>query len=183
MHHRRKQSAANVYSALMYRGLEVSKAIGGRILLAPKSPLHCVSDFGNPSSTQTATWAIQKKESKIALSIRVIARSHDLLCFLGRVRTMEGHRGRVGTMAWSSHLLSSGSRDRAILQRDIRVPEDYTSRLTGHRSEVLILHITYMSHMLCFKGLFHVSIGHGNQHCCYTDFVVKRRFPRGLLTA
>ena len=49
---------------------------------------------------------------------------------------MEGHRARVGTMAWSSHMLSSGSRDRAILQRDIRVPEDYTSRLTGHRSEV-----------------------------------------------
>ena len=53
-----------------------------------------------------------------------------------RVRAMPGHRGRVGTMAWSSHLLSSGSRDRNILQRDIRAPEDFQHKLLGHRSEV-----------------------------------------------
>ncbi len=55
---------------------------------------------------------------------------------MSRVRTMSGHRGRVGTMAWSSHLLSSGSRDRNILQRDIRAPEDFQHKLLGHRSEV-----------------------------------------------
>lgn len=49
---------------------------------------------------------------------------------------MGGHRARVGVMAWSSHLLSSGSRDRNILQRDIRAPEDFQSKLLGHRSEV-----------------------------------------------
>ena len=49
---------------------------------------------------------------------------------------MTGHRGRVGTMAWNSHLLSSGSRDRNILQRDIRAPEDFQQKLLGHRSEV-----------------------------------------------
>eukprot|EP00884_Botryococcus_braunii_P006053 jgi/Botrbrau1/15449/Bobra.43_2s0073.1 len=52
------------------------------------------------------------------------------------VRTMGGHRGRVGTLAWSSHLLCSGSRDRSILHRDIRMGQDYLSKLTGHRSEV-----------------------------------------------
>ena len=39
-------------------------------------------------------------------------------------------------MAWSSHLLSTGSRDKTILQRDVRAPEDWTSRLAAHRSEV-----------------------------------------------
>ena len=39
-------------------------------------------------------------------------------------------------MAWSSHILSSGSRDRNILQRDVRAPEDYVHKLVGHRSEV-----------------------------------------------
>jgi hypothetical protein len=48
---------------------------------------------------------------------------------------MMGHRGRVGTQAWSSHLLTSGSRDRNILQRDIRAPEDFQHKLLGHRSE------------------------------------------------
>ncbi|GBF91790.1 hypothetical protein Rsub_04895 [Raphidocelis subcapitata] len=55
---------------------------------------------------------------------------------LKRVRTMGGHKGRVGTQCWSSHLLSSGSRDRSILQRDVRAPEPYSAALNGHRSEV-----------------------------------------------
>ena len=52
------------------------------------------------------------------------------------IRTVEGHRSRVGTLAWNSHTLSSGSRDRNILQHDVRSPEHYNSRLVGHRSEV-----------------------------------------------
>lgn len=39
-------------------------------------------------------------------------------------------------MAWSSHLLSTGSRDRSILHRDVRAPEDFTAKLLAHRSEV-----------------------------------------------
>ncbi|WOL00150.1 protein FIZZY-RELATED 2 [Canna indica] len=53
-----------------------------------------------------------------------------------RIRTMESHRLRVGAIAWSSSLLSSGSRDKTILQRDIRAQEDFVSKLTGHKSEV-----------------------------------------------
>ena len=55
------------------------------------------------------------------------------------MRILEGHKMRVGTMAWSSHMLSTGSRDRAILQRDIRAPEDFQHALRGHRSEVGLL--------------------------------------------
>jgi hypothetical protein len=33
-------------------------------------------------------------------------------------------------------MLSSGSRDRNILQRDVRAPDDYVSKLIGHKSEV-----------------------------------------------
>jgi len=53
-----------------------------------------------------------------------------------RIRTVEGHRSRVGTLAWNAHVLSSGSRDRNVLHRDVRSPEHYNSRLVGHRSEV-----------------------------------------------
>mmetsp|Transcript_35723 Transcript_35723/g.43110 ORF Transcript_35723/g.43110 Transcript_35723/m.43110 type:complete len:511 (-) Transcript_35723:857-2389(-) len=55
---------------------------------------------------------------------------------LRRTRTMGGNRSRVGTLAWSSHMLSSGSRDRTILQRDVRTSRDYVSKLLGHKSEV-----------------------------------------------
>jgi cell division cycle 20-like protein 1, cofactor of APC complex len=50
---------------------------------------------------------------------------------------MESHRMRVGALAWSSSLLSSGSRDKSILHHDIRAQEDYVSKLTGHKSEVM----------------------------------------------
>ncbi|GAX72574.1 hypothetical protein CEUSTIGMA_g30.t1 [Chlamydomonas eustigma] len=52
------------------------------------------------------------------------------------LRTMDGHKGRVGTQAWSSNILSSGSRDRSILHRDVRAKEHFCGRLLGHRSEV-----------------------------------------------
>eukprot|EP00878_Enallax_costatus_P014516 GHUV01015184.1.p1 GENE.GHUV01015184.1~~GHUV01015184.1.p1 ORF type:complete len:337 (+),score=72.33 GHUV01015184.1:1794-2804(+) len=55
---------------------------------------------------------------------------------LKRTRTMLGHRQRVGTQAWNSHMLSSGSRDKSILLRDVRVPEPYVEKLSGHKSEV-----------------------------------------------
>ncbi len=69
-----------------------------------------------------------------------------------RVRTLGGHKGRVGTMAWSSHVLSTGSRDRSILQRDIRAPEEFQTSLKGHRSEVRMLKSR------CFL-LHHITVG------------------------
>ncbi|KAK4770656.1 hypothetical protein SAY87_031188 [Trapa incisa] len=72
--------------------------------------------------------------------------------FCKRVRTMEGHRLRVGALAWSSSLLSSGSRDKSILQRDIRVPEDYVSKLSGHKSEVCGLKWSHDNHELASGG-------------------------------
>lgn len=55
------------------------------------------------------------------------------------VRTMTGHRTRAGALAWGSSVLSSGSRDRTILQRDIRSPQDSYVKLLGHKSEVCAL--------------------------------------------
>uniref|UniRef100_A0A453GWF2 CDC20/Fizzy WD40 domain-containing protein n=1 Tax=Aegilops tauschii subsp. strangulata TaxID=200361 RepID=A0A453GWF2_AEGTS len=53
-----------------------------------------------------------------------------------RIRNMGGHQTRAGVLAWNSTILSSGSRDKNILQHDIRVPTDYISKFSGHRSEV-----------------------------------------------
>ena len=54
-----------------------------------------------------------------------------------RVNNLEGHTARVGALAWNGDVLSSGSRDRHILQRDIRTPSVVPERrLAGHRQEV-----------------------------------------------
>uniref|UniRef100_A0A915JSC9 C3H1-type domain-containing protein n=1 Tax=Romanomermis culicivorax TaxID=13658 RepID=A0A915JSC9_ROMCU len=54
-----------------------------------------------------------------------------------RLLTLEGHTSRVGCLAWNGDLICTGSRDRLILQRDIRSPPLFTEkRLTAHRQEV-----------------------------------------------
>ncbi|KAF2197743.1 putative cell cycle regulatory protein [Delitschia confertaspora ATCC 74209] len=53
-----------------------------------------------------------------------------------RLRTMTGHTGRVGALAWNDHILTSGSRDRIIYHRDVRQPEQWLRKLVGHKQEV-----------------------------------------------
>ncbi|KAI4118268.1 MAG: hypothetical protein LQ345_001655 [Seirophora villosa] len=53
-----------------------------------------------------------------------------------RLRTMTGHSARAGALAWNDHILTSGSRDRSILHRDVRQPEQWLRRLSGHKQEV-----------------------------------------------
>lgn len=65
---------------------------------------------------------------------------------------MEGHRLRVGALAWGSSVLSSGSRDKSILQRDIRCQEDHVSKLAGHKSEVCGLKWSYDNRELASGG-------------------------------
>lgn len=53
-----------------------------------------------------------------------------------RLRTMTGHSQRVGALAWNEHILSSGSRDRNILHRDVRSPSQWEKKLAAHKQEV-----------------------------------------------
>lgn len=69
-----------------------------------------------------------------------------------KVRTMDGHVARVGTLAWSSQLIASGSRDRTIYLRDVRAPEPFTHRLTGHKQEVCGLKWSFDNQKLASGG-------------------------------
>ncbi|XP_058823501.1 fizzy-related protein homolog [Topomyia yanbarensis] len=54
-----------------------------------------------------------------------------------QVNKLQGHSARVGALAWNGDVLSSGSRDRLIMQRDTRTPAQVSERrLVGHRQEV-----------------------------------------------
>ncbi|KAK6197091.1 WD40-repeat-containing domain protein [Scheffersomyces amazonensis] len=52
------------------------------------------------------------------------------------VRTMTGHSLRVSSLAWNEHILSSGSRDRSILNRDVRIENHYINKFESHKQEV-----------------------------------------------
>ena len=52
------------------------------------------------------------------------------------VRKFGGHDGRIGCVAWTSSFMSSGSRDKTILHRDMRQKADFFARLEGLKQEV-----------------------------------------------
>ncbi|XP_014226887.1 fizzy-related protein homolog [Trichogramma pretiosum] len=54
-----------------------------------------------------------------------------------QIHKITGHSARVGALAWNGEVLSSGSRDRLIFQRDVRTPCITPDRKLGaHRQEV-----------------------------------------------
>ena len=53
-----------------------------------------------------------------------------------QLRNLRGHAARVGSLAWNSHILTSGGRDNVIFNHDVRVREHITSRLRGHEQEI-----------------------------------------------
>eukprot|EP00557_Chaetoceros_sp_GSL56_P012404 CAMPEP_0176480692 /NCGR_PEP_ID=MMETSP0200_2-20121128/2411_1 /TAXON_ID=947934 /ORGANISM="Chaetoceros sp., Strain GSL56" /LENGTH=783 /DNA_ID=CAMNT_0017876825 /DNA_START=677 /DNA_END=3028 /DNA_ORIENTATION=- len=53
-----------------------------------------------------------------------------------KIRTMWGHSARIGALSWSGPTLASGSRDRLIYLRDMRVQQPFTAKLASHKQEV-----------------------------------------------
>lgn len=57
-----------------------------------------------------------------------------------QLRTLKAHEGRVGALAWNSTILSTGSRDKAILMNDMKAKNHVIANLQGHKQEVCGLH-------------------------------------------
>ena len=49
---------------------------------------------------------------------------------------MTGHSLRVSSLAWNEHILSRGSRDRTILNRDVRIEDHFVNKFDNHKQEV-----------------------------------------------
>ena len=69
-----------------------------------------------------------------------------------QLRLLKGHEGRVGSLSWTSKILSSGSRDKSILHRDIREKEDFYAKLIGHKQEVCGLKWSFDEQQLSSGG-------------------------------
>ncbi len=68
------------------------------------------------------------------------------------LRTMKGHEGRVGSIAWNGYNICSGSRDRNILVRDVRAQDDYFCKFSGHKQEICGLKWSFDENMLASGG-------------------------------
>ena len=55
---------------------------------------------------------------------------------LKQIRSMDGHRARVSSLAWNGPMLSSGGRDSTIVHHDVRDARHKVGTLRGHTQEV-----------------------------------------------
>ncbi|CAM9443654.1 unnamed protein product, partial [Ectocarpus fasciculatus] len=53
-----------------------------------------------------------------------------------QVRSMDGHAGRVGALAWNGPVLTSGSKDTTIINHDVRVQNHIVNTFRHHSQEV-----------------------------------------------
>ena len=68
-----------------------------------------------------------------------------------KVNTLEGHSARVGALAWNGDSLSSGSRDRLILQRDVRTPSIMPERRMVSLEDTMIGMVIMMRMMMMLQ--------------------------------
>eukprot|EP00586_Coscinodiscus_wailesii_P002589 CAMPEP_0172487060 /NCGR_PEP_ID=MMETSP1066-20121228/15908_1 /TAXON_ID=671091 /ORGANISM="Coscinodiscus wailesii, Strain CCMP2513" /LENGTH=507 /DNA_ID=CAMNT_0013253419 /DNA_START=84 /DNA_END=1607 /DNA_ORIENTATION=+ len=53
-----------------------------------------------------------------------------------QLRSMDGHSDRVGALSWNRHILSSGGRDAAIVNHDVRVARHNVATHCDHTQEI-----------------------------------------------
>jgi cell division cycle 20-like protein 1 (cofactor of APC complex) len=107
-------------------------------------------DVGSQNSITSVAWL--RKGSLLAVGTNEgVVQVWDVAA-LKRVRSFTGHTARVGTLAASRQLLSSGSRDRTILHRDMRASEQFVEKLVGHRQEVCGLKWSHNELLLASGG-------------------------------
>lgn len=86
---------------------------------------------------------------------------------LRRVRTLSGHSGRVGALAWNHQWLTSGGRDSLILQHDVRSANHIVATYKGHEQEVCGLKWNEDGSTLASGG--------NENYLCIWDAAVSRR--------
>lgn len=108
-------------------------------------------DLGERDSVTSVTWSQRGTHLAVGTHTGEVQIWDTLKCKL--ITTMKGHAARVGTLAWSSHLLASGSRDRMIYLRDPRSSKDWESKLSqGHKQEVCGLKWSFDDQQLASGG-------------------------------
>ena len=103
-------------------------------LLLPRAQVTKLCDLGNDDLVTSVSWTQRGTHLAVGTNAGEVQIWDAAKC--KKVRMMEGHSGRVGTMAWNHHTLASGSRDRLIFQRDVRAQQHFVSKLVGHKQEV-----------------------------------------------
>lgn len=98
---------------------------------------HLTTVQGNGNYVTSVAWCTKPGSTHwVAIGTNVnhvqLWDTHKLQC----VATLSGHSGRVVALAWNQHWLTSGGRDRMILQHDVRIRHHLVSTYEAHEQEV-----------------------------------------------
>ena len=113
----------------------IAVGLGSRVRLYRASTLKELCDVGIGDAVASLAWSPDGRRLAVGCASGRIA-----LYDVGRgvvVTPANGHRGRVGCLDWRGDVLASGSRDRGVACRDVRVsPRKTVARWKAHRQEV-----------------------------------------------
>lgn len=107
-------------------------------------------DLGVNGPVCSVSWSQGGKELAIGTATGLVQLWDTVSC--SKIRSLLGHSARVGCLAWNSNVLSSGSRDKSILNRDLRAPVPYIASLSGHSQEVCGLRWSFDDAQLASGG-------------------------------
>mmetsp|Transcript_26126 Transcript_26126/g.75421 ORF Transcript_26126/g.75421 Transcript_26126/m.75421 type:complete len:446 (+) Transcript_26126:56-1393(+) len=88
-------------------------------------------------------------------------------CSQRQLRSLRGHGGRIGALAWSEHLLSSGSADAEIHHHDVRARDHLAGRLCGAHAD-LVCGLDYSSEGVLASG------GNDNAVCIWDSAAARQ---------
>ncbi len=117
---------------------------------ANNSKVTKLCDLGISDSTTSVSWSL--KGPLFALGTN----SGEVQIWdvnkMKRLRILHGHTNRVGAISWNSTILSTGSRDKTILHRDLRANTSFINKLIGHKQEICGLKWSFDEQQLCSGG-------------------------------
>ncbi len=98
---------------------------------ANNSKVTKLCDLGISDSATSVSWALKGPQLGLGTN------SGEVQIWdvnkMKRVRILQGHTNRVGAIAWNSNIVSTGSRDKTILHRDLRQNSSFINKLVGHK--------------------------------------------------
>eukprot|EP01126_Amoeba_proteus_P052579 TRINITY_DN6361_c0_g1_i8.p1 TRINITY_DN6361_c0_g1~~TRINITY_DN6361_c0_g1_i8.p1 ORF type:complete len:473 (-),score=75.48 TRINITY_DN6361_c0_g1_i8:369-1610(-) len=92
-------------------------------------------DYGSNSTVTSVSWSPSNNQYLAVGSDTNTVQIFDVTRGVP-VRKLEGHQGRVGSLSWNGHILSSGSYDSTIINWDVRSRNPRISTFSHHQGEV-----------------------------------------------
>lgn len=113
---------------------DLAVALGHEVYMSRAGQVTKICDVGSEDAIASIAWSTAGAHLAVGTISGTVQIWDKARCC--KLRTMRGHRGRVCSLAWNGHMLSTGAWDGRIVHRDVRQRAHFSSRVQGHRETV-----------------------------------------------